>query len=389
MSVKLVAQRAAVALAIVLVALALWQMREAAQLLAVAVAVSAGLAPLVSRLVARGIARSRAAALVFGVSLLGVGLIGLGFGLMLANDLALVIERLPHWYALGRDWLASWGDLPAAAAERMPDSSRLADALVGGAAPAGQALLDLGLRLLGLTAVAIGAAALGFYWLVDEQRITRLWLSLLPLTVRTRVRALGSAVYREVGIYVRGVGALVFLTTAVLLLIYTLAGVPGAAALALGAGLAQVVPLLGPALAVVPGAVAALDRGQTIAAAVLAASAAAMALIRLGVAPRLLRRGIGVNPVLVVVLIMVLAELGGLPLILLAPPAAAALQAATRALLATGRDEAARTQATRVAELEQRLDEVAATAAASPDNLRLQSLVERARALLAEARQAV
>lgn len=389
MNMKLVAQRAAVALGIVLVALALWQMREAAQLLAVAVAISAGLAPLVSRLVGRGVPRGRAAALVFGASLFGVGLLGLGFGLLLANDLALAIERLPHWYTLAHGWLTGWGGWPAAAAERLPDSASLAAALVGGAVPAGQALFDLGLRLLGLTAVAIGAAALGFYWLVDEQRITRLWLSLLPLTVRTRVRALGSAVYREVGIYVRGVAALVFLTTAVLLLIYSLAGVPGAAALALAAGLAQVVPLLGPVLAVAPGAIAALDRGETVAAAVLATSAAAMALIRLGLAPRLLRRGIGVNPVLVVVLIMALAELGGLPLILLAPPAAAALQAATRALMDTGRGEAARIQATRVTELEQRLAEVAAVAEASPDNLRLQSLVTRARALLAEARRAV
>lgn len=389
MTLKLVAQRAAVALGIVLVALALWQMREAAQLLAVAVAVSAGLAPLVSRLVARGVPRGRAAALVFGASLLVIGLLGLGFGVMLTNDLALVIDRLPLWYAITKDWLASMGEPIATVAARMPDSGWLADALVGGDIPAGQAMIDMGLRLLGLIAVSIGAAALGFYWLVDEQRITRLWLSLLPLGVRTRVRALGSAVYTEVGIYVRGVLVLAFLTSAALLLIYKLAGVPGGAALALVAGLAQVVPLLGPVLAVVPGAIAALSQGETTAAAVLTATTAAVAVIRLGVAPRLLKRGIGVNPVLVVVVILALAELGGMPLILLAPPMAAALQAATRALVDTGRGEAARTPATRVAELERRLVEVAAVAEASPENRRLQSLVERARALLAEARQAV
>lgn len=389
MTLQLVALRAAVALGIVLVALALWQMRDAAQLLAVAVAVSAGLAPLVSRLVRRGVPRGRAAAMVFGASLLAIGLLGLGFGLMLANDLALLIDRLPLWYAMAKDRLAAQGGWAAAAVGRLPDSASFAEALMGGGAPAGQALLDTGLRLLGLTALSIGAAALGFFWLVDEQRLTRLWLSLLPLRARTRVRALGSAVYSEVGIYVRGVAALAFLTAAALLLIYRLAGVPGAAALALAAGLAQVVPVLGPIIAVAPGAFVALSQGETTAAAVLAASTAALATIRLGLAPRLLRRGIGVNPVLVVVVILALAELGGLPLILLAPPVAAALQAATRALVDTGRGEAARTQATRVAELEQRLEEVAAAAQASPDNLRLQSLVDRARALLAEAQQAV
>jgi predicted PurR-regulated permease PerM len=386
MTLKLVAQRAAVAFAIVLVALLLWQMREAAQLLAVAIAVSAGLAPLVRRLVARGMAHARASALVFGVALLLIVAAALGLGLLIAGDMAVVLDQAPLWYAGFVSWLTAYGGWAADLAARLPSSSELTETLVGDGGAAGQALLDLGLRILGGLALALGAAALGFYWLVDEQRITRLWLSLLPLDVRTRARALGSAVYGEVGIYVRSVVTTAALTTLALLLIYKAAGVPGASVLALAGGLAQVVPLLGPILALLPGGLAALSRGELIAAGVLAAAITALALIRLWLGPRLLRRGIPVNPVLVVVMIMVLAELGGLPLILLAPPMAAALQAATRALVDTGRIEVARTRSTRVAELEQRLEEVAAQA--TPGDLRMQSLVERARALLAEARQA-
>lgn len=388
MTLKLVAQRAAVAFAILLTALLLWQMREAAQLLAVAIALSAGLAPLVTRLVARGMRRERAAALVFGASLLLLCLLGFGLGLLLAGDLALVIDRAPLWYALATSWLDARGGWMTEFSARLPNSDDLATALAGGSAPVGQLLLDAGARLLAGVAVALGAAALGFYWLMDEQRITRLWLSLLPLDVRTRARALGAAVYSEVGIYVRSVVALATLTTAALLLIYKAAGVPGASVLALAGGLAQVVPLLGPVLALLPGSAMALSRGEAAAAGVLAASISALAVIRLWIGPRLLRRGIPVNPVLVVVTIMVLAEIGGLTLILLAPPMAAALQAATRALVDTGRIEVARTRATRVAELEQRLEEVAQAAQNNPTDLRLQSFVERARALLAEARQA-
>jgi predicted PurR-regulated permease PerM len=388
MTPRLLALRAAVALAIVVVALALWQMSEAVQLLAIAVAISAGLAPLVSRVAALGLARSRAAATVFGLSLLVVGLLALGLGLLLADDLAAFIDRFPVWYLLAKEWLDNRGGVLSGVADRLPSSTQLVAALMGGSESTGEALLNVGLRLGALTTLAVGAAALGFFWLLDEQRIARLWLSLLPLGARTRVRAISSAVYREVGIYVRGVAVLVAFTTAALLVIYRLAGVPGGSALALAGGLAQVVPLLGPLVAVVPGALIALEQGTIPAAGVLAASATALALIRLVVAPRLLRHGIGVNPVLVIVLIMALAEMGGVSLVLLAPPLAAALQAATRALVESGRDEATRSQATRVAELEQRLAEVAQRAAANPDNLRLQSLVDRARTLLAEARQA-
>ena len=389
MNVRLVALRAAVALGIVLLALALWQMREAAQLLAIAVAVSAGLAPLVRRLSTRGLSRSRAAALVFGGSLLLIIGLGIGFGLLLAGDMAQIIDRLPLWYVRSTDWLVAQGGWAFTLATQLPSSEELSARLLGDNSSLGQLLLDGGLQLLTLTALALGAASLGFYWLVDEQRIVRLWLSLLPLDARTRVRALSTAVYGEVGIYVRGVVAMAVLTTITLLVIYKLAGLPGAAVLALMGGLAQVVPLLGPTLAVLPGSLVALGQGQPVAAGVLAAALVALTLLRLGLAPRLLRRGIGVNPVLVVVLIMALAELGGLPLILLAPPLAAALQAGTRAIVEISKGEAARPQSALVSELEQRLAAVAASAAGSPENLRLQSLVARARALLAEARQAV
>jgi predicted PurR-regulated permease PerM len=389
MNMQLVALRAAVVLGIILLALALWQMREAAQLLAVAIALSAGLAPLVTRLSARGIPRPRAAALVFGGGLLALGALAVGFGVLLAADVGQLLENLPLWYVLAKDWMAAQGGLSGDLAARLPSSSELTSAALGGEEAMAAVVLGLSLRAVTLVALFLGAAALGFYWLVDEQRIARLWLSLLPLDARTRVRATAAAIYREVGIYVRGVAVLALLTTAALLLIYRLAGVPGAAALALAGGLAQVVPLLGPALAVLPGSLIALARGELVAVIVLGASLAALAAIRVGLGPRLLKRGIGVNPVLVVVVIMALAELGGVPLILLAPPLAAAIQAATRALVSTGRDEAAHTKTTRVAELEQRLEAVAAAAEANPDDLGLQSLVERARALLTEARQAL
>ncbi len=387
MSPRLVALRAATVLGIVLAALALWQMREAVQLLAVAVAVSAGLTPLVQRLGARGMPRRRAAALVFGGGLLAILAIGAGLGFLLTYDLAQLIDLLPFWYARARDLVVSGGGWPARVAESLPSSTALNGALLGGELDLGAAMLGLALQLLTLTALTLGAAALGFYWLLDEQRITRLWLSLLPVGARARVRALGTAIYTEVGIYVRGVAVMVLLSTLALLLIYKLAGVPGASALAVAGGVAQIVPLLGPALALIPAVLVVLAQGGPAATVALAVSIVAVAAIRLLVAPRLLKGGISVNPLLVVVVIMALAELGGIPLILLAPPLAAALQAATRALVEIGRSEAGRTPAAQIDELEERLGKVAEAAADTPEARRVQALVERARALLAAAQR--
>lgn len=389
MSLRLVALRAATVLGIVLLALALWQMREAAQLLAIAVAVSAGLAPLVGRLVARGMSRRRAAALVFGGGLLTLLALALGLAYLLTFDLARLIELFPFWYARARDAMADSGGWLAGVAAALPTSTALNAALLGGELDLGGALLDLGLRVLAVVALTLGAAALGFYWLLDERRFARLWLSLLPVDARTRVRALGAAVYGELGSYVRSVAALVALTTVALLIVYRLAGLPGASALALIGGVAQVVPLLGPALALAPTALVALAHGGPGATAGLAAAIVVVAAIRLVVAPRLARSGVSVNPVLVVVMIVALAELGGVPMILLAPPLAAALQAGTRALVDTERSAAGRTRAAQIDELEERLEQVAAAATEGPDALRTQDLVARAKALLAEAQRAV
>ena len=387
MSPRMVALRAATILGIVLVALALWQMREAAQLLAVAIAVSAGLAPLVERLSARGMPRRRAAALVFGGGLLVLLALGAGLGFLLAYDLAQVVELLPFWYARARDGLADGGGWLAGLAAELPTSTALSAALLGGETDLEGGLLSLALGILTISAVTLGAAALGFFWLLDERRFSRLWLSLLPVGARTRVRALGAAVYGEVGLYVRGVAGTVLLTLVTLLLIYKAAGLPGASALAAIGGIAQVVPLLGPALALIPAALVTLAQGGPAATAGLAAAIVAVAAIRLVVAPRLFRGGISVNPVLAVGVIIALAELGGIPLILLAPPLAAPPQAPTTGPGGTGRSEAARTRAAQIDELEGRLDAIADEADDDPEALRVQALVERARTLLGEARR--
>lgn len=383
------ALRTAVILVIAIAALALWQMREAAQLLAIAVAVAAGLAPLVDRLSARGVPRPRAAGLVFGGGIVVAALLLTAYGALVAVELAALAESLPIGYLRARQFLEAGGGWMATLAALLPSNTAITATLLGGESALGQSLLGALAGALGAIVLTISVASLGFYWLVEEQRFTRLWLSLLPLSTRTRVRAVWGEIAKEIGIYVRGVAVIVALTTLALLSIYTLIGVPGAALLALLGGLAMVVPLLGPPLAVVPGVLVALGQSQTAAGLALIGGVFAVAVVRFIITPMLYREGITVNPVLVVVVIMALAEVGGVPLILLGPPLAAALQASTRALLQRQRSAASQPQTDRIGDLEERLEAIAAQIdPADNDAPRLQGMVERARRLLADARAA-
>src|SRR5690606_20132143 len=232
-AMKRLAQITAVVLIVVIGALALWQMREAVQLLIVALAVASGLEPVAQRLARRGMNRARAVVLAFVavLALLGTGV--LLFGSLISTEIALLAERLPVWYDLARTRLIESGGQGRSLAESLPSAdvltARLASAQRGG-------VMAIALGALAgaatLVTAAVVAVTLGIYWLLDRQRIERLWLSILPLDARTTARAVWTQVYDEVGLYVRGESVIVALSAVALLSVYAALGVPGAATLA-------------------------------------------------------------------------------------------------------------------------------------------------------------
>lgn len=383
---RLIALRAIIVLTIGIVALSLWQMREATQLLAISIVVSAGLTPLVDKLIERGLSRPRAAAIVFiGCILLLVG----GLAALITRgivELARMLDDLPLWYSTMRDTLLKSTGWASQLGQALPDRSFIDRAVNQESAATGGTILGIASQAINGIALTIGVAALGFYWLLDQPRIERLWLSLLPLTARTRVRAVWVEIYREVGIYVRGVVVQVIITSLALNIVFELLGIPGAVILATLGGLSQVVPLLGPPLAILPAALIALSQGWLTAGLTLIGALAVLLIIRLLVAPRFYANGINVNPVLIIVLIMALFEVGGLAMILLAPPLAAAIQASARVLNNSQRSQTSSNG--KATALQERLDQISASIDAdSPEAARLQGLVERARRLVGEAEQ--
>lgn len=378
---KKLAGASAVVVAILTVALALWQMRGAVELLLIALAISAGVNPAVQRLSKLGLRREWAISVVFLATVALLGLLVAGAGSQVLHELEAAAVGLPVWYEQLRLSLANEGVWAAGLARELPPSSSLVAWLAAtDAAPA--MLMEVAGRLTVGTLLLLSAVFLGFYWLLDQVRIERIVLSILPLQARNRVRKTASRIYAEVGLYVRGGVALSLLTAACLLIIYLLLGLPGAALLALFGGLAVIVPVLGPPLALLPPLLVTLISRPVFGLLAVGAAAGVIALVKLYVVPRLFRPGISVNPVLTILCIMALGELGGIWLILLGPPLAAAIQAAGQAL----RDEHAVStplplqSSAALQALHERLDTIAA--AAPPDQPQVDSLVGRARSLV-------
>lgn len=375
----------AVILAVIGGVLTLWQMREALKLLLLAIVLSAGLEPTIRKLTARDMSRSLATGLTFGGMLVSLLLGSLLFGSLASAEISAGLEAIPRAYDSTTRWLAlqaGWqGELGAA----LPPTSVLVETL------SRQQLNDLGLLAVGLTSgvftwllLLLSVATLCFYWLLEQPAIERLWLSLLPLQVRVPVRAGWKQIYAEIGLYVRQEVVVIVLTTLVLASLFSVLGVPGAVVLAILGGIAQVIPLIGLPLALIPATLVLATRDPAMAGFLFGLALLSLGIIKGLIGPRLLRQGISINPLLVILLILALAKLGGLALIVLAPPLAAAIQTCLRIFSNEQRSASQSSVANEYTALSQQLDALEERGSATP-SLQLKSFVVRTRSLLGRA----
>ncbi len=142
-------------------------------------------------------------------------------------------------------------------AEQMPAQISLTPTLA--ASPAAGGALDTVGQVLNATGVILnGLFALtalllvGFYWTLEGDRALRALLLPLPGDQRESARDVLKEVETRVGGYVRGRGFLALVVGAATLVIYLLIGLPAALAVALLAGLFELIPVLGPTLGAIP-----------------------------------------------------------------------------------------------------------------------------------------
>jgi predicted PurR-regulated permease PerM len=201
-------------------------------------------------------------------------------------------------------------------------------------APAGQAVT---LEALGQTLSTAGALIsglftliaillIGFYWTLEGERALRSLLLPLSSAQRESVREIIGQVTARVGGYIRGQALLALTIFLVSLAAYLLSGLPSALALALLAGILELIPVLGPALAASPAVLVALAAAPDKVLWVIALSAFIQFLANNVLAPRIIHKTVGVNPVVTLLAIVAFGALFGFAGIVLAIPVAAVVQ---------------------------------------------------------------
>jgi predicted PurR-regulated permease PerM len=167
---------------------------------------------------------------------------------------------------------------------------------------------------------------LAFYWLVERATIKRALLRLVPPSQARGVNVVWLEVEQKLGGWVRGqllvMGVMAVLAGAGFWII----GLPNPLLLGVLAGIAELVPMVGPFLAFAPAVLVALGIDLWTALVVLIYAVIIQQIESNFLVPRIMGHSVGVSPLTVVLGILIGAILYGLPGAFLAVPVAGAIQ---------------------------------------------------------------
>jgi predicted PurR-regulated permease PerM len=186
--------------------------------------------------------------------------------------------------------------------------------------------LSVGLTVFEIIFSALTVFVIAFYWLSERPVIKRVIFSFIKEEKRSRGRQLWDSVEDKLGSWVRGQIVLMLFIFLMGLIGYTIMGLRFALALAVFAGIAELIPLVGPYIGGAPAILIAVMQSPTLAILV-GVYIIVIQLIEGNIlVPRIMEKAVGVSPLTVIVGILIGSTLYGILGALLAVPIAAAIQ---------------------------------------------------------------
>jgi predicted PurR-regulated permease PerM len=275
----------------------------------------AALLPYVDWLVRKGLTRTQAVLLLL-VVIVGiiVGLVALMVPAMI-TEFQNIRDNLPDDARKLEDFLSNFGiDV------QLQDRARNID---WGGLISGRAAIDYGQRVFQVTLSTVTVIVLTVYLLLETPRLSRFLYQFVPPGREPETDQILQSLGRVVGGYIRG-QAITSLAIALYTLVVLLAlRVPNALAFAVLAGFADIIPLIGALIAVIPATFAAFEQSPTRAVIVLVLLALYQQFEDRFLVPRVYGATLNLPPIIVLVAVLAGGELFGIPGILLALPAAA------------------------------------------------------------------
>ena len=306
--------------ALVLVAASLWllvRLWPVVLVLVVALLVASTLSPSVRRLEERRVGRGIAIAVVFTIFfLLSILVVALTIPSLVSQTVSL-LEREPAMRAeLANQLAGSHLSAPLADWLRGLKPEALTNAI-------GATVFSYSLRFFSVVAYGLSALFLALYMMIDRDRLRGGLFAVVPRSHHIRLSRIMLNFETIVGSYIRGQVITCLMMAVFTFLLLRACGVENALALAVFAGLADVLPYIGPLLSVAPAVLVALARGPAVAAVVLVAMLAYEEFESRVLIPRIYGRALRLPSSVVLVALLAGGTLMGILGALLALPVAA------------------------------------------------------------------
>lgn len=169
---------------------------------------------------------------------------------------------------------------------------------------------------------------LTFYFSVQDKFWKKGVLSVVPEGKRPYAMDLVSRMQAKIGLWLRGQIALCVIIFGLSWLGLSFLGIKYAVVLALFAGILEFIPFIGPIISAIPAIFVGLTQSLWHGVAVLILYVVIQQLENLVIVPNVMKKAVGLNPVVIIIVILIGAKLAGILGILLAVPVATALSVA-------------------------------------------------------------
>ncbi len=165
-----------------------------------------------------------------------------------------------------------------------------------------------------------------FYMLLDSHKLGQTFVRSIPISIREDVLKVVTLVDAVFASYLRGQLFLALIIGSVSTIFFGIAGVQFALILGVISGLFELIPNIGPILGAIPAILVALAQNPTLALVVAIYAVVIQQIENIFITPRVLGRSVQLHPVLVMVVLVIGSELGGLIGLFLAPVTTAVLR---------------------------------------------------------------
>ncbi len=308
---------------IILLFLFLYAVREILLLMCVAIILASGLDPLIDWLQKKKIPRAVSSLFLF---LILIGVIAMVVYLLvppLIDQIQQLIDVLPGYM---ENLFEKVAELTGYSQEQSMEKAReIVDSLDDRIGSAASSIYGWAASVFGGFVSVVIIFVLAFYFIVEENSFKKFIRSLVPTRHRPYADDLVGRVQKKIGKWLRGqlflglvVGVFVFIGLSLL-------GVEYALVLAILAALLELVPYIGPIVAAIPAVLIAFTQSPVLALIVIALYFVIQQLENHILVPKIMQRVVGLNPLVIILVILVAVQLAGILGAIVAIPVATAI----------------------------------------------------------------